>query len=82
MSSIPGWGTKIPHVVRYGPKVKKKKEKKKERNCYITFPLFFQSVVIAFTPLGVKKCYFISTSLLPLLFSFQSRIQLLQPRGR
>ena len=69
MSSIPGWGTKIPHVVRYGPKVKKK-EKKKERNCYITFSLFFQSVVIAFIPLDVKKCYFIFTSLLLLLFSY------------
>ena len=29
MGSIPGWGTKIPHVVQNGPEVKKKEERKK-----------------------------------------------------
>ena len=79
MSLIPGWGTKIPHVVQYGPKVKKKKKKeKKERNCYITF-FFIFPIIHSFR---CEKVLFISTSLLPLLFSFQSRIQLLQPHGR
>lgn len=71
MGSIPAWGTKIPHVVHYGPEVKKKKKKGKEEKKEIAilhFSLLFQSVVIAFTPLGVKKCCFIFTSLL-LLFS-------------
>ena len=71
MGSIPAWGTKIPHVVQYGPEVKKKKRKRRKKEIAILhFSLFFQSVVIAFTPLGVKKCYFIFTSLLLLLFSY------------
>ena len=54
MSLIPGWGPKIPHVVQYGPKVKKKKKKRRKKEIVILhFSLFFQS----FTPLGVKKCY-------------------------